>query len=340
MTPPATGHRPTNRPLIAILGASGLLGTAISRHLAARPVRLRLVARRATRVTPGRAEVEIRQQDLTAHGVLAAAVAEADAVIHLAAYRTATGTWRDADLDPLAERINLGLVHDLITVLGRRPPGQPPVVVFTGSTSQASQVHSTADGTAPLTAYDRHKLAAEAAIEAATTQDVLRGVPLRLATLYNGGQEPPSLDRGVVTAMTRRAVAGAPLTLWHDGDVRRDLLCADDAARAVLAALDHAALLAGRSWTVGTGESTSVAELFDAIARAVAAQTGDPAVPVVSSPAPDRLAPTDLIDCVVDPSPFQRATGWAPRVALTTGLAGLAHAIARPESQSASTRDT
>lgn len=324
---------PRRRPLIAVLGASGLLGTAITRHLADRPVRLRLVARRATAVAAGRAEVETHQVDLTNPGALAAAVADADAVVHLVAYRSGAGSWRRAETDPTAERVNLGLVHELIDVLRDRP--RPPVVVFTGSTSQATVPAASRASAPPVTAYDRHKLAAERALEAATARGLLRAVPLRLSTIYCAGHEPPVLDRGVVAAMTRRAVRGQPLTMWHDGSVRRDLLCADDAARAVVAALDHAAPLAGRHWSIGTGRATSVAALFTAIARVVAAHTGRPPVPVVSSPAPRHLAPSDLLDCVADPAPFQRATGWAPRITLAAGLAGLARAVAGDPAPSA-----
>ncbi len=320
--------------LIAVLGASGLLGTAVVRELAGRPVRLRLVGRRAARVpADARAEVEVRATDLAAPGAVADAVAGADAVIHLVAHIAGAATWRIAAGDAVAERVNLGLVHDLVDAVQAQRPARPPVVLFAGSMSQAGRAASAridgSESDQPLTAYDRQKLAAEHAVRDATAEGLLRGATLRLATLYSQGTDPASLDRGVVSAMTRRAFAGEPLTMWHDGTVRRDLLCVDDAARAFVAALDQAETVSGRYWLVGTGQATSIGDLFTMIAKTVAARTGQPPVPVVSVPPAAHSMPTDLLDFVLDPSAFQRATGWAPRVPLLAGLDGIAAAVAR-----------
>lgn len=321
---------------ITVLGASGLLGTAIARELASRPVRLRLIGRRAT-VVPARpvAEVEVRTADLTAADAVADAVADADAVVHLAAHMSGAATWRVASDDPVAERVNVGLVHDLIDAMRARPRAGgavPPVVVFAGSMSQvgrcaAPRIHGGCPDK-PLTAYDRQKLAAERAIEAATAEGVVRGTTLRLATLYSGGTDATALDRGVVATMSRRAFTGQPLTMWHDGTVKRDLLCVDDAARAFVAALDRPRSLTGRHWLVGTGIATTIADLFRSVAEAVAPHTGQPPVPVVSVPPAAHLMPTDLLDFVLDPSAFERAANWSPRVRLRDGLAGLAAAMA------------
>ncbi|WFE40987.1 NAD-dependent epimerase/dehydratase [Micromonospora sp. WMMD998] len=322
-----------SKQLVTVLGASGLLGTAITRQLARRPVRLRLVGRRCPVAPAGhRGEVETRAVDLTEPGAVADAVAGADVVVHLVAHMGGAGTWRVAATDPTAERVNLGLVHDLIGAVRAQRPHTPPVVLFAGSMSQAGRSAGRLDGTEPdrpLTAYDRHKLAAEQAIEEAHREGLLRGATLRLATLYSQGSDASALDRGVVASMTRRAFAGQPLTMWHDGSVTRDLLCVDDAAAAFLAAMDRPEPVVGRHWLVGTGQATSVAELFRAIAAAVARQSGRDQVPVVSVPPAEHSMPTDLLDFVLDPSAFQRATGWRPAVALPDGLRGMAAAVGR-----------
>ncbi len=323
------------KPLITVLGSSGLLGTAIARELAGRDVRLRLVGRRPTSV-PGeaRAEIEMCTVDLTSPGAVADAVAGADAVIHLVAHIAGASTWRVSSNDPVAERINLGLVHDVIDAVRAERRAEPPVVLLAGSMSQVGRSFSARiDGSAPdepLTTYDRQKLAAEHAIRDATAQGLLRGSTLRLATLYTRGTDPPDLDRGVVSAMMRRAFAGQPLTMWHDGSVHRDLICVDDVAHAFLATLDHAEITTGRTWLVGTGEATSIADLFTMISKTVASHTGAPPVPVVSVPPADHSMPTDLLDFVLDPSAFQQATGWSAGVPLLDGLDSLAAAMSGP----------
>ncbi|MGW0809541.1 NAD-dependent epimerase/dehydratase [Nonomuraea sp. NPDC002799] len=319
------------RPLITVLGASGLLGTAITRELAARPVRLRLVGRRPVVVPPRpHAEVEVRALDLTAGDAVAAAAQGADVVIHLVAHMGKASTWRAAAADPTAERVNLGLVHDLVHAVRAQRRARPPVVLFAGSVSQAGRSASARlDGSEPdepLTAYDRHKLAAERAVAAATAEGLIKGSTLRLATLYSRGTDPVALDRGVVSVMMRRAFAGQPLTMWHDGSTKRDLLCVDDAASAFVTALDQAEVVAGGHWVIGTGQATSVADLFALIAKVVATRSGRPPAPVVSVPPADHSMPTDVLDFVAEPAAFHRATGWTPRVPLLEGLEAAAEA--------------
>ncbi|MEV4319802.1 NAD-dependent epimerase/dehydratase [Actinocrispum sp. NPDC049592] len=321
-------------PLITVLGASGLVGTAITRELAQRPVRLRLVGRRPTTVPANpRAEIDVRTADLAVPGAVAEAIEGSDAVIHLVAHISGESTWRVSSNDPVAERINVGLVQDLVDAVRARKPARPPVVVLAGSMSQAGKsTKARIDGSEPdqpLTTYDRQKLDAEQLILGATEEGLVRGTVLRLATLYTQGSDSPSLDRGVVSAMMRRAFAGQPLTMWHDGSVTRDLICVDDVARAFLTALDQIDVTAGRNWLVGTGEAVSIKSLFQMISRTVAAHTGQEPVPVTSVPPADHSMPTDQLDFVLDPSAFQDATGWTAQVSILDGLDSLAGATLR-----------
>jgi nucleoside-diphosphate-sugar epimerase len=327
------------KPLITVLGSSGLVGTAITRELARRPIRLRLVGRRPTTVPPQPlAEIDMRTVDLTEPGAVAEAIDGSDAVIHLVAHISGASTWRVSSTDPVAERVNLGLVQDLIEAVRAAQPARPPVVLLAGSMSQAGKsTKDRIDGSepdAPLTAYDRQKLDAERAILAATEEGLIRGSTLRLATLYTQGTDSPALDRGVVSAMMRKAFANQPLTMWHDGTVTRDLVCVDDVARAFVAALDRPERTAGRYWLVGTGQAVSIASLFKMISKTVATHTGAEPVPVTSVPPAEHSMPTDQLDFVLDPSAFQDATGWAPQVSLLEGLDCLAAAMTRHSSPS------
>ncbi|WP_205614542.1 NAD-dependent epimerase/dehydratase family protein [Streptomyces salinarius] len=316
--------------LITVLGASGLLGTAVSRELAGRPGRLRLVGRRPVTV-PKRptATVEERTVDLTEPGAVADAVAGSDVVIHLVAHSAGPGTWRVADGDTLAERVNLGLVHDVLDAVRAGATAPAPALLFAGSVSQAAGLDPARTDVEPPTAYDRHKLAAERAIAAATAQGLVRGSTLRLSTLYTTGTDEPALDRGVVATMTRRAFAGQPLTMWHGGTARRDLLSVDDAAHAFGVALDTLDTVGGAYWEIGTGRRTTVARLFTMIAETVARHTGRPAVPVEDTTPAEYAMPTDRLDFVATSTAFRDATGWQPRVALADGLDALAAAVAQ-----------
>ncbi|MFF1946138.1 NAD-dependent epimerase/dehydratase family protein [Rhodococcus qingshengii] len=321
-------------PLVVVLGASGLVGSAVVRAMADRPIRLRLVGRRPIAVPPGaQARIEILRVDLTQSGAMAVAVEGADVVVHLVAHIAGSATWRVSSNDQLAERVNLGLVRDLVDYFASGAStlrGPAPVVVFAGSMSQTGRSKwgriCEADIGEPLTPYDEQKMRAERLLLDATRDGLVRAVPLRLATLFGRGNDV-ILDRGVVATMMRRALADQTLTMWHDGSVTRDITCTDDVGGAVLAAVDHADALAGRHWLVGTGHATPIAELFRGIAQAVAETTTRAPVPVVSIPPPGHSSPTDQLDFVVDPSAFHRVTGWRAAIRWEDALRPTAAAL-------------
>ncbi|MBM0231403.1 NAD-dependent epimerase/dehydratase [Micromonospora sp. STR1_7] len=313
-------------PRIALLGASGFIGSAVLAELARRPVVIRTVARRPVLVPrQSRATIEVRSADLTEPGEMAAAVLGADIVVHSIAHIAGSSSWRLGDRDIAAERVNVGLVRDLVGVLAdRRSGGPPPTVVFAGAVTQTGPYQGEAiDGTEPdrpAGEYDRQKLAAESLLMSAHAAGVLRAVSLRLPAVFGPAPYAASPDKGVVSTMARRALAGEPLTMWHDGSVRRDLLFVADAARAFGAALDGSARVAGRHWVLGTGHGTPLGEVFTMIAAMAAEHTGTPPVRVVAVEPPPYADAGDFRHLTVDSTAFQAAVGWRPRVPLAEAL--------------------
>ena len=306
---------PTDRPLVAVLGATGFVGSAVLAALAGRELRLRAVARRRAAVPDGaRAQVEVVTADLTDRDALASAVKDADAVIHVL---LCEGGWRAA-AEPGGERVNVGVMRDLLDVIAN--PDRPPLVIYAGAASQVgAPPREPLDGSEPDrpgTVYDEQKLAAERLLLAASEAGLVRGVGLRLPTVYGEGTVPGTADRGVVAAMARRALAGQEITLRHDGTVRRDLVHIADIAAAFVAALDHPTELAGRAWRQGAGRGDALGAVFRTVARHAAAYTGAPAVPVVSVRPPAHAPETDFLSVTIDSTPFRSVTGWRPRVSL------------------------
>lgn len=305
-----------NRPLVTVLGATGFIGSAVLAALARRPIRLRAVGRTPSAFAgPSVAELDVRTAELTDRAQLAEAVAGSDVVIHLV---LCAGGWRAADADPDgSERVNVGIMRDLLDVLGTHAPGPAPLVVYSGAASQIGvPPDRPVDGSEPdnpETRYDRQKLAAEDALAAATRRGTVRGITLRLPTVF-GLSDTSGADNGVVSLMVRRALAGEPITMWHDGTVRRDVVYVDDIAAAFVAAIDHAGVLTGQRWLVGSGRSPELGEVFDTISRAVSEHSGAPPVPVTSVPPPADAPVTDLRSLVIDSARFRTATGWYPKV--------------------------
>ncbi|MEU3934438.1 NAD-dependent epimerase/dehydratase [Streptomyces sp. NPDC029044] len=318
---------PTDRPLVAVLGATGFVGSAVLAALAGQELRLRAVARRPAAVPHGaRADVEVVTADLTDRDALSAAVTDADVVIHAL---LCEGGWRAA-AEPGGERVNVGVLRDLLDLVAN--PDRPPLVIYAGAASQVGPPPGEPlDGSEPDlpgTVYDEQKLAAERLLLEASAAGVVRGVGLRLPTVYGEGTVPGTADRGVVAAMARRALAGQEITLWHDGTVRRDLVHIADIAAAFAAAVDHPAELAGRAWLLGAGRGDALGDVFRTVARHAAARTGRPPVPVVSVQPPAHAPETDFLSVTIDSTPFRSVTGWQPRVPLDEGLERTVAALA------------
>jgi nucleoside-diphosphate-sugar epimerase len=313
-------------PLVVLLGATGFVGSAVLREVARRPVRIRAISRRPAQVPmDALAEMEVRTADLTEPGAMAAAVADADIVIHAIAYTKGSLTWRISDGDSAAERVNVGLVRDLVEALRDRETTAPLVkVLFTGAASQVgTSDKEVLDGTEPdlpKGEYDRQKLTAERVLLAANADGILHGASIRLPTVFGYGPQSTARDKGVVATMVRRALSGEQITMWHDGTIRRDLVFVEDVARALVAATDHVEALAGRYWLLGSGEGQPLGKVFTMIAQLAAQQSGKPPVAVVSTQPPAHAEPGDFRSVTIDSSALRAVTGWRPHVPLAEAL--------------------
>lgn len=306
--------------LITVLGASGFIGSAVTHALARQPIRLRAVARRQFTPAPGRAETTVVVADLTDRAALADAVAGSDAVVYLL---LAGSGWRAVETEE-AERVNVGVMRDLVDVLGN-DNGPPPLVVYGGATSQAGvPPREPLDGSEsdrPATPYDRQKLAAEKILKKATANGQVRGISLRMPTVFGETKaQGANHDRGVVSAMARRALDGQALTIWGDGTLRRDLVHVEDVAAAFTAALASPDSLVGGHWLVGTGRGDQLGEVFRLVAREVSEHTGQSPVDVTRVAAPSHAPEMDFRSVTIDSTPFRAITGWRPEISLSEGV--------------------
>ncbi|MBE1579749.1 NAD-dependent epimerase/dehydratase family protein [Amycolatopsis roodepoortensis] len=311
---------------ITVLGASGFVGSAVTRALARQPIRLRAVSRRKLTPPDGQAETTVVAADLTDRAALAEAVAGSDAIVYLL---LADGGWRVAETEE-AERVNLGVMRDLVDVVSGNP-----LVVYGGAASQVGvPPREPIDGSEPDepgTPYDQQKLAAEQVLKKATADGRVRGISLRLPTVFGETlTEGANSDRGVVSAMARRALDGHDLTIWGDGTVRRDLVHIEDIAAAFTAALAAPDALVGGHWLLGAGRGDQLADVFRLVAKEMAGHTGRDPVDVVCVEPPSHAPSTDLRSVTIDSTPFRAVTGWRPEISLPEGVRRTVAALTTP----------
>lgn len=304
---------------VTVLGAAGFLGSAVAESLSRTEVRLRLVARRPVELPADAvAEVSTHVVDVTDPGALAPVLHGSDVVLYLLKH---SGDWRAAGTDPAAEAVNVGTMRTVVDTFARE--GTAPLCVYAGTVGQVgTPPPHPMDGTEtddPHTGYDRQKLAAERVLMAGHAEGSVRGISLRLPTVFGQRATGPR-DIGVVVSMARRALAGESLTVWGDGGVKRDLVHIDDVVSAFRTAVDNPDGLTGRHWVLGTGEVWTLKDIFLAVATSVSVHTGRPAVPVVPVRAPSHAVAGDAHDVLVDPGPFRRASGWTAEVPPATGI--------------------
>lgn len=308
---------------VTVLGASGFIGNAVLRELTRHPVRLRAVARSAPpELPPDAGDVEQLRADLLEPGRAAQAATDTDVIVHLVAYAASGSTWRSAASAPAAERVNVGLVRELVAALQQRP-APPPVLLYASSVQAANP--------SGASRYAQQKIEAEEIIQQATEDGYVRGVILRLPVVYGRYGRSGPTGRGVVATMARRALAGEQLAMWHQGSVRRHLLHVRDAASAFAAALEHHGRLVGGAWTLSADRARPLSEIFSVIAASVAQQTGAPPVPVVGVPAPTDAEANDFRSDDFDSTDFRAQTGWRPRVPLREGIDRTVAALIRAE---------
>jgi UDP-glucose 4-epimerase len=158
----------------------------------------------------------------------------------------------------------------------------------------------------PLAPYGVSKLAGEEYVAAYNRLYGTRHVSLRFGNVYGPRQDPHG-EAGVVAIFLGKLAAGEPPKIFGDGSQTRDYVYAGDVARATLAAAGQD----GGVFNIGTGQETSVLELYELCRRAASSK-------LEAEFAPARLG--EIQRSVLDVSRAERELGWRAEVPLEEGL--------------------
>ncbi|GAA3705520.1 NAD-dependent epimerase/dehydratase family protein [Microlunatus aurantiacus] len=322
---------------VLVTGGRSLLGGAVARLLAEHGDQVALLQRR-----PAGLGLPETLGDVADRAVVRRAVAGCDAVVHLAAKVGVSGRWSE-----FSQTNVTGTDH---LVQACRDLGVPRLVhVSSPSVAHAgsSLVGAAAEPADPQRArghYARSKAMAELLALSADSPE-LRVLAIRPHLVWGPG------DTQLVARIVDRARRGT-LPILGSGAALVDTTYVDNAAEALVAAVDRVDEVHGRALVVSNAEPRPIGELISAIAAAGGAPPPTRHVPAVVASAAGaaveavwsvrlaigQAAETDppmtrfLAEQLstahwFDQRETQRLLGWRPTVDLATGFARLAASV-------------
>lgn len=256
---------------VAITGGFGYLGGRLAVFLRDAGFTVRLLTRDPARPRPTwAADIVVAGMDLGDPASVAAALAGADAVVHLAALNA-----RDCAADPAAaERVNVGGTRTVVDAA--RAGGARRLVYMSTAHVYGAPLAGRLDETSPTAnthPYAATHARAETIVRAA---DGLEGVVLRLS---NGVGAPMDAEADcwmlVANDLCRQAVETGTLVLRGTGQDQRDFISIAEVARAVghVLRLD-AARLGDGLFNLASGTSMTTLDLAQRIAGRAGAVLG------------------------------------------------------------------
>ena len=291
---------------VAVTGASGLIGGALTRTFAQAQVPVRALDVREPPAWDGPLTlrlVDVRQADL-----LAEAVAGADYVFHEAGWKVPA-----SDRDPAAA-IDVLIQGTLNVAAACVATGAKLVFASTGAIY--------GDARSPLIAedhpircdsfYSASKVGAEYLLDAAARCWGLEHLSLRYFSVYGPGMTMDGPDAEVLGRWTSQILSGGQPVIHGDGRQLRDFTHVDDVVQANLrAALSGQA---GSAYNVGTGTGISLAAAADLLLRVAGASAGVDVLPG---------RPGGNARSVPDIGKARRELGYRPLVDRAAGFTGL-----------------
>ncbi|MDJ0336514.1 NAD-dependent epimerase/dehydratase family protein [Salinibacterium sp. G-O1] len=126
---------------------------------------------------------------------------------------------------------------------------------------------------APISPYGRFKLDAEAAVAAFASAHALSSLAGRIANLYGPGQKLGKMQ-GLISHLAKAQYSPAPASIFVSLDTVRDYIYVDDCAELILDSLDYLRSLTGpiqQMKILASGQAVTIGELlghFHALAKA------------------------------------------------------------------------
>jgi UDP-glucose 4-epimerase len=164
-----------------------------------------------------------------------------------------------------------------------------------------------------LSIYGIHKLAGEKYYRFYHEAYGLNTVSVRIANPYGPRQQMKHSKYGIVNWFIRLALEGQSLTVFGDGQQRRDYIYNEDLAAACVALMLSPGT-EGQVYNLGTGTGVPFIDMAKLVAAAV------PGIEVRQVEWPRDRYFVETGDYLSDISRITAASGWRPRISLKEGI--------------------
>jgi UDP-glucuronate 4-epimerase len=310
---------------VLVTGAAGFIGSYVSAALLERGESVigvddlnsyydvALKQARLDRLTD-KPQFTFRRLDIAERGGLAAACdgAGVDRVVHLAAQAGV----RHSLKDPFAYvRTNVA-GHLEVLELCRHSPGFVHLVYASSSSVYGGirdlPFHESQKTDSQVSLYGATKAADELMGHAYSHLYRVPATGLRFFTVYGPWGRPDM----AAYLFTKAILAGEPIRVFNNGDMKRDFTYVDDIAAGVLAALDHppaddGAAAPHRVYNIGNNRSEPLLRFVELLEKAIGRKA-------VIEFAP--MQPGDVKETYADITAIQRDLGFRPTTSIDVGL--------------------
>src|SRR6266516_3125689 len=280
-----------------VTGGAGFIGSNLVDALVARGDEVTIVDNFAT----GKRDYLNPEAILLEHDIREPFELEADVVFHLAAQADVQTSMRQPGYDAAVNFVGTA------NLLEAAPGAQ---VIFASSGGAGyGECPEPATEAAPFLPLSPYGIAKKCGEEYLAGWNRIHGtshVSLRFGNVY-GPRQDSGLEGGVVAIFLERMQRGETATIFGDGRQERDFVYVGDVVDALL----RAAALDGGVFNVGSGEATSIGDLYARCAEVA----GDGRRPAYAA-----ARPGDVVRSVLDPSLAGRELGWRATTTLPEGL--------------------
>lgn len=311
------------KPLIAVTGADGFIGSHLVELLVTRGHRVRALAQYNSFGSWGwldtlapdvLANVDVHLGDVRDAGSVNAFVAGAEVVYHLAALIAIPYSYQAP-----RSYVETNVIGTLNVLEAVRAHGVHRMVHTSTSETYGTARSVPISESHPLQAQSPYAASKAAADKLAESYHASFGTPVVTLRPFNTFG-PRQSARAFIPTVISQLAAGASTIKVGSLTPTRDFTFVKDTAAAFVAAATTPGL-EGRLFNAGVGGEASMGDL----ARTIAALMGRHDARFVTEAARQRPGGSEVMRLVCDSSRFRQATGWTPAYSLEEGLSETVH---------------